>query len=594
MKTTRLFTTLLFIAAFAVIASAKTIYCSYNGNNTNDGLSWSKAVLSIDTAKVRAAAGDQIWIQGDAEGLTGYNLYARTSAEAGQGKEALSFGDVDVYGGFKGDETSLLQRQLLDVDGNRIIEPWEFKYPTRIVFELSNGARAFVFGGQTSTRVVDGIEFWMPTNYDFSNIAAEVQMFVIGNNSLFRNNTIRDGFVKSNNTSLRPYVWNKGRMEYCLFQNNTVTGTFSGTTDIQFSPLIEIFYQQKTTDITPGIVNCVIRNNKSVADFSNSTLTSLAGRQRGLLIYINLHDAAKGSPSIIANNLIYNNECSYIKSASSPATTNGGLLGTGFNNGTGISSVSLINNTIANNKVSNLAANFMLVNEGAAYYSNIINNVFWKNEKYLSGVLVSAATTDILSRTPVLGNVFNNYSTGKSIWNNPAAPKRINGNAIIETSETDKALFVLPTTVAGVISDDSYQKANWSLKSGSVLVGKGVASNQNDTVAAVVAANLKDFSGRSFATFRAVGAFEEGLVNTIIISGLKNTAAVVPTNFLLPVSGGVKLIENGNIQVISLMGQVVFSTEAEAGQIINLSKGIYLVRLQSTKGNRVQKVVIQH
>lgn len=295
MKTKRLLTALLCFAAFALIANAKTIYCSYSGSNTNNGLSWATAVASIDTAKVRASAGDNIWIQGDADGLTGYNSYTRTSTEAGQGKEAMSFADLNVFGGFKGDETDLSQRQVIDVDGNGIVEPWEFKYPTRILFELSNGARAFVCGGQTNTRIVDGLEFWMPTNYDFSTIATEVQLFVIGPNTAFKNCTIKDAFLKTNNASLRPFVWNKGRMEYCLVQNNTVTGVFTGTTDNQFSPLLELLHQQKLTDITPGIVGCVIRNNKTIADFSNSTLTSLAGRQRGLLIYINMHDPAKGS-----------------------------------------------------------------------------------------------------------------------------------------------------------------------------------------------------------------------------------------------------------------------------------------------------------
>ena len=107
MKTKRLFSALLCLTSFALIANAKTIYCSYNGSNTNDGTSWAKAVASIDTAKVRAAAGDNIWVQGDADGLTGYNSYTRTSTEAGQGKEALSFADLNVFGGFKGDETSL-------------------------------------------------------------------------------------------------------------------------------------------------------------------------------------------------------------------------------------------------------------------------------------------------------------------------------------------------------------------------------------------------------------------------------------------------------------------------------------------------------
>ena len=591
MKTKRLFSTLLCLTAFALVTNAKTIYVSYNGNNTNNGLSWATAVLSPDTAKVRAVAGDDIWVQGDADGVSGYNSYFRTSTVSGQGNEAFKMGDFNWYGGFKGDETSLSQRQVLDNDGNGIVEPWEFKYPTRFIFDLSNGARAFQSSSATA-RQFNGFEFWMPTNYDFSTVTAEVQMIVIGNNTLFRNNTIRDAFVKTNNASLRPFIWNYARMEYCLIQNNSVTGMFSGTTDIQFSPLIELNYQQGLTYITSGIVGCVIRNNKTIADFSNSTVTSLAGRQRGLLIYINMNDPAKGTPSSIADNLIYNNECGYIKSATSPATITGGLMGTGFNNGAGPSTIYIVNNTFANNKTSNLGGNMMLINDSYTYYPNILNNVFWKNVKYTNGTLVDPTTVEVMSKNSIMGNCFNNYATGKSLYNNPAAPKRIAGNVTFETSGSDKALFVNPTTTAGVLSDESYLKANWSLQTGSFLVGKGVAINQNDTVSKALNATINDFSGRPFATFRAVGAFEEGTVSTVTPPTDIHQPIISNINFVLRTVGGIKLTETGNVQVFSTLGQLVITSKVEAGQVLNLKKGIYLVRLQSAKGILVQKVML--
>jgi len=41
-----------------------------------------------------------------------------------------------------------------------------------------------------------------------------------------------------------------------------------------------------------------------------------------------------------------------------------------------------------------------------------------------------------------------------------------------------------------------------------------------------------------------------------------------------------------------MVGQLVLSTKVEDGQVLNLNKGIYLVRLQSTKGIMVQKVIL--
>jgi hypothetical protein len=290
--------------------------------------------------------------------------------------------------------------------------------------------------------------------------------------------------------------------------------------------------------------------------------------------------------------LIYNNECSYIKSATSPATTNGGMFGTGFNNGTGPSTVYIINNTIANNKISNLGANLMLINAGATYYPNVINNVYYKNVKSLNGATVDPTTVEIASSNSILGNIFNNYATGKSYYNNPAAPKRIAGNVTFEMGANDKAMFVTPTTTAGTLSDDSYQKANWSLQAGSFLVGKGVTSAQNDTVAKACNATLKDFSGRAFASLRSVGAFEVGSVSIVTPpTGIKNPI-ISDVNFVLPTVGGIKLTESGNVQVISMVGQLVVSTKVEAGQMLNMKKGIYLVRLQSTKGILVQKIML--
>ena len=114
MKTKRLLMALMCLAVFALSSNAKVIYVSYSGSNTNDGTSWSKAYLTPDTAKVRALAGDEIWVLGDADGLEGYNVYTFTSSTPGAGKEAFQTGDVNWYGGFKGDETSLNQRQLID------------------------------------------------------------------------------------------------------------------------------------------------------------------------------------------------------------------------------------------------------------------------------------------------------------------------------------------------------------------------------------------------------------------------------------------------------------------------------------------------
>jgi hypothetical protein len=69
--------------------------------------------------------------------------------------------------------------------------------------------------------------------------------------------------------------------------------------------------------------------------------------------------------------------------------------------------------------------------------------------------------------------------------------------------------------------------------------------------------------------------------------GIESTQKVV-----IPVSGGFKLIESGSIRVISVLGQTIKTEYVEAGQFVNLNKGIYLVQFQSNKGVMGQKIFL--
>jgi hypothetical protein len=60
----------------------------------------------------------------------------------------------------------------------------------------------------------------------------------------------------------------------------------------------------------------------------------------------------------------------------------------------------------------------------------------------------------------------------------------------------------------------------------------------------------------------------------------------------IPVNGGLRMIESGNIRVNSVLGQTIKTEYVEAGQFINLNKGIYLVQFQSNKGIMVQKIFL--
>ncbi len=76
-----------------VTAQARVIYVSPDGNDGNNGLSWASAKRTIQAGISTAVSGDEVWVR--------YGVYVeRITLRSG----------VNVYGGFRGTETSLSQR----------------------------------------------------------------------------------------------------------------------------------------------------------------------------------------------------------------------------------------------------------------------------------------------------------------------------------------------------------------------------------------------------------------------------------------------------------------------------------------------------
>lgn len=74
-------------------ACTKVVYVSPTGSDGNDGLSWAKAKRTVKAALLAALPGDQVWVR--------YGVYV----------ECITLKNgVSLYGGFRGDETSLSQR----------------------------------------------------------------------------------------------------------------------------------------------------------------------------------------------------------------------------------------------------------------------------------------------------------------------------------------------------------------------------------------------------------------------------------------------------------------------------------------------------
>ena len=93
--------------------------------------------------------GDEVWV---AKGV--YENSATMILNADNNRT-----DVTLYGGFIGTETSIEQRAKSDVDGNGIVEPWEFTNVTNFKGKGSadDASSTFVMLSMQSGTTVDGV-----------------------------------------------------------------------------------------------------------------------------------------------------------------------------------------------------------------------------------------------------------------------------------------------------------------------------------------------------------------------------------------------------------------------------------------------------
>ena len=62
--------------------------------------------------------------------------------------------------------------------------------------------------------------------------------------------------------------------------------------------------------------------------------------------------------------------------------------------------------------------------------------------------------------------------------------------------------------------------------------------------------------------------------------------------FVIPVAGGFKMIESGNIQIYSVLGHLIKSENVKFDHAINLKQGTYILCFQNQNGMKIQKIII--
>ena len=103
---------------------------------------------------------------------------------------------------------------------------------------------------------------------------------------------------------------------------------------------------------------------------------------------------------------------------------------------------------------------------------------------------------------------------------------------------------------------------------------------------------LNIVTNNSASTIGGGGSPRQALAPAFITTAINELSIDSAQKIVIPFDGGIKMIESGNIHVISVLGQTIITEHVEAGQVVNLNKGIYLLQLQSNKGVMVQTVLL--
>lgn len=483
-----------------------------------------------------------------------------------------------IYGGFSGNETSidLAARPLSDLDGNGIVEPWEFTNEVSIKSSQANSSFAGTGTNISRLLIVSGnggeVNGVTLSDYNYTTYSGPIMLGKPATTPAAADTistlagTLRFCIVKKIKTALtgaivmtNPY----SLIDRCLIESTVnMAGNSGGAINmVSFGGKVE---------------GCVIRNNVS----GHAT----AGRGGAICIST---VATSGNVGIVRNCLIYNNA----------ASAQGGAIR--IDGQTGKRGVQIINSTIVNNKTgfgggsSQAAVEF--VNGGTIVNSIVVNPALTETGSEIRANTVNSYISNTIygDSTYTVGGVKSTTMKGKI------------------TSELG---FLSPTTFSGVsiegyttpwdataISNyNAIRQANFKLASSSspatILAGaKSLPATYTTTgtvytisfTAAIPTTDLMSVE-RPIATSAHLdlGAYQFSGVTTGVTGNTADNSVKIYT-----LHNGVNICgaKGKLVTVFSLSGQLIKSELINAdNSVVNLTKGLYVVRIES----QVQKVFV--
>ena len=445
-------------------------------------------------------------------------------------------------------------------------------------------------------------------------------------------------------------------VDNCLIENNTstVTPTSTHTQDVQQSPFVHI--DASNTTGRNVFSNCIIRKNQISLDYTSFGMTTPAyNNPRGMLVSMSIYGSSAliGQYNCIKNLVVHNNSATFIPKGGSGTTNlgNGGLIFT-YNTAQATYD-SIINCTVANNSMMRIGYGIRggFSNTTQPYHV-IANNVFLDNKNdngagtiTVQNLAINQAPAGTAGTITIANNIGNGGISATTNANN------VFGN-ITDLSATNNnakgANFASPNSINGYSTDASVVLSRWMIASTSYLKGKGfVTLNSTDKAghslattpsvgAYEYASNLINVNinepATSTSSVSGGGTYDYGSSVTITAtpyngklfsnwtdaSGILSTSAtytfvatkdntitanitVDPTTEVRNVSDvliitvkGHNLIFNtsAEVEVYNSVGRLVISTKVNDTALRLNQTGVYLVKVKTQKGLRVQKVII--
>lgn len=441
----------------AAMAQSKTYYVSPAQKGTGDGLSWANATTLTD-ALTNAVAGDQIWVQGFEQIDATDKLYITPTTDGFTLKSG-----VQLYGGFKGDETTLDARETLG-------KPYQLKY------------RTVLSGDIGKDDVIDNTNLIFPANTTRTDNATHVLSINMdpalgGNNNNYP--TVVNGFSIGGGQA--DGMDEKGGGIY-IYGDNTVTGGGNFRIERCF------FVNNYATQGGAIYVDAAVKNvNNGESLINQCVIYNNAAGERAAVVNVGGGIYLAGQATVV-NSSIFNNE-------------NGGLR---LSDGSKV-----INSTVARNS----GAGIDMTIDNISDFS-VFNTIIWGNTS------LYAEFTPNFKHSAYHEVTVTDTETGTDNNNNIYVTKENRG-------DQDAPMFDAPSLKTSFDRDFNWRNTayplwSWNVLEGSVMHGKGDKNFYNQTIY-----GSEDMAGntRVHGETIDIGAYEFQPVATGRIRYVKQTAA---------------------------------------------------------------------